>query len=81
MPDNYYINEIRQTRERIAKECGDDLDRILDRVQKTALDLGFDSDVRGCFDTHCVSNSESSASQADDAVQASFGSGQPLENF
>lgn len=47
MPDNYYINEIRQTRDRIAKECGDDLDRILDRVQKTALDLGFTSDVRG----------------------------------
>ena len=46
VPDNYYINEIRQTRERIAKECGDDLDRILDRVQKTALDLGFASDVR-----------------------------------
>ena len=46
MPDNYYINEIRQTRERIARECGDDFDRILDRVQKTALDLGFASEVR-----------------------------------
>ena len=41
MSDNCYIDEIRKTRERIAKECGDDLDRILDRVQKTARDLGF----------------------------------------
>ena len=41
MSDHYYIDEIRQTRERIAKECGNDLRKIMERAQQTARDLGF----------------------------------------
>ena len=41
MPNNYYIDEIRQTRDRIPKECGYDLRKIMERVQKTVADLGF----------------------------------------
>jgi len=36
MSDSYYIDEIRAIRERIARDCGYDLKRILERVRATA---------------------------------------------
>ena len=41
MSDNYYIDELRQVRDRIAKECDYDPRKIIERAQKTARDLGF----------------------------------------
>lgn len=41
MSDNYYIDEIHKTRERIAKECDYDPRKIIGHDQKTARDLGF----------------------------------------
>ena len=41
MPDNYYIDEIRKTRERIAKECDYDSRKIIEHAKKAARDLGF----------------------------------------
>jgi len=39
MSDSYYIDEIRATRERIAKDCGYDLKKIMERVHATASKL------------------------------------------
>ena len=41
MSDNYYIDEIRKTRDRIAKECDYDPQKVLEHAQKAARDLGF----------------------------------------
>ena len=41
MSDNYYIDEIRKTRDRIAKECDYDPQKVLEHAQKAAHDLGF----------------------------------------
>ena len=41
MSDNYYIDEIRKTHDRIAKECDYDPQKVLEHAQKAARDLGF----------------------------------------
>ena len=41
MSDNYYIDEIRKTRDRIAKECDYDPQKVLEHAQRAARDLGF----------------------------------------
>lgn len=39
MSDSYYIDEIRATRERIAKDCDYDLKKILERVHARAAKI------------------------------------------
>jgi len=43
MSDSYYIDEIRATRERIARDCGYDLKKIMERVQATASKVAYGS--------------------------------------
>lgn len=46
MNGNVFIDEIRATRDRIARECGYDLHKIMERAQQAYRELGFTNRVK-----------------------------------
>ena len=46
MAENIFIDEIRATRDRIARDCGYDLHKIMEQARKASRDLGFTNRVK-----------------------------------
>ena len=46
MERNVFLDEIRATRERIARECDYDLHKIMELAQQSCRDLGFTKRVK-----------------------------------
>ena len=46
MAENIFLDEIRATRDRIARNCGYDLHKIMERARQASRDLGFTNRVK-----------------------------------
>ena len=46
MEKNIFLDEIRATRDRIARDCGYDLHKIMEQAQQVCRDLGFSNRVK-----------------------------------
>ena len=46
MEQNVFLDEIRATRDRIARDCGYDLHKIMERAQQVCRELGFSNRVK-----------------------------------